>query len=47
MPLAERGAQAAERLVGFLLGVDLTDTPPDLRIEVVRADADQLGARRA
>ena len=36
-------AQAAERLVGFLLGVDLTDTPPDLRIEVVRADADQLG----
>ena len=43
VPLAERGAQAAERLVGFLLGVDLADTPRDLRIEVVRADADGLG----
>jgi hypothetical protein len=43
VPLAERGAQAAERLVGFLLGVDLADSPPDLRIEVVRAHADALG----
>jgi hypothetical protein len=43
VPLAERGAQAAQRLVAFLLGVDLADTPPDERIEVVRADADQLG----
>ena len=47
MPLAERGAQAAERLVAFLLGVDLSDTPPDLRIEVVRAEAEQLGRERS
>jgi hypothetical protein len=43
VPLAERGAQAAQRLVGFLLGVDLSDTPPDQRIEVIRADAELLG----
>src|SRR4051794_13849009 len=47
VPLAERGAQAAERLVAFLLGVDLTDTPADQRIEVVRADAGQLGRERS
>ena len=43
VPLAERGAQAAERLVGFLLGVDLADAAPDIRIEVVRAEDGQLG----
>jgi ATPase family associated with various cellular activities (AAA) len=47
VPLAERGAQAAERLVAFLLGVDLSDTPPDLRIEVVRTEAEQLGRERS
>ena len=40
-PSAER--RPRKRLVGFLLGVDLADTPPDQRIEIVRADAELLG----